>query len=116
MEQNATKNFKFARIGDDDMFLNDGPHSGRNMHRMSQSQSGYQDYPESATRIRASNGNLIDLDGGAPFIGLNDKMDRYLDGNSTEQHPLDFTEVDPNNPRGGKGAKHFKNGKNPSKK
>ena len=51
---------------------------------MSQSRrhSGYQDYPESATKIRASNGNIIDLDGEAPFIGLDDKIDRYLEGNT----------------------------------
>lgn len=71
----------------------------------------YQEYPESATKIRASGGNLIDLDGEAPFVGLGDKMDRFLEG-SSNNHPLDYTETEHGNPRNSKAARNTKHGTN----
>jgi hypothetical protein len=53
------------------------------------------------------------LDAESPFIGLGDKMDRFLDGSSNINHPLDFTEVDlPNNARGNKATRTTKHGTN----
>ena len=112
VEQNATKDYKFIRMGGADNNLYPRLDTNQDVHQMSRSNSVYQDYPESATKIRASNGNLIDLDGESPFIGLGDKMDRFLDGGS-HNHPLDFADVDqPNNPRGSKAAKTSKHGGN----
>jgi hypothetical protein len=107
VEQNATKDYKFIRMGAADDNINNNyqyPRLDTNiMDQISRSNNSvFQEYPESATKIRASNGNLINLDDEHPLIGFGNKMDRFID---TDIHPLDFTEVDlPGKHRGSKQA------------